>query len=329
MADRPLETLVSAWAEKRILILGDIILDEYIWGDVRRISPEAPVPVVEVRRRSLVLGGAGNVAANVAALGGSAQLGGVIGSDTAGQSLRDMVARHRIDSGGLVVDPGRVTTTKSRVIAHNQQVVRLDVEEPQPVAPAVESRLGEWLEDCMGEADACVVSDYAKGTVTGRLAHRLIGTAQRLGRPVVVDPKGNDYARYRGATVVKPNIQEAALACGRQLADENSLLEGARHLAALLDGAALVITQGGQGMFVYQESEAPVRIHSTARQVFDVTGAGDTVTSVLALGLAAGLSLVEAARLANIAAGVVVGKIGTATLTPQELRLAALHASEM
>jgi D-glycero-beta-D-manno-heptose-7-phosphate kinase len=301
-----------------VLAVGDLMLDEYVWGDVQRISPEAPVPVVDVRRRSHAPGGAANVAAGVAALEGRALLGGAVGEDPAAAAVRDAVEASGVDAGGVVVDPQRPTTTKTRVIAHAQQVVRTDFEARAPLPRGVEAELLEWVRRRLPEADAAVLSDYRKGVVTPGLAQGVIGIAHQAGKPVVVDPKGLDYAAYRGATVLTPNAHDAGQAANVHIETDDDLMKAAGRLSELCDDAALLITRGAAGMTLIA-SNGRVEVPAEARAVYDVTGAGDTVVAVLAVALGRGVPLAEAVGLANTAAGIVVGKVGTSTVTLDEL----------
>jgi D-beta-D-heptose 7-phosphate kinase/D-beta-D-heptose 1-phosphate adenosyltransferase len=303
-----------------VLVLGDVMLDEYIWGEVRRISPEAPVPVVEVKRRSSSPGGAANTAANVAALGGLPVLISVVGRDHSASMLREVLRQNGTDADGLCVDPARATTTKSRIIAHNQQVARLDVEERAPLTPAHEDALIAAVQRHLPRADACIVSDYAKGVVSPRVSREVIRLAREAGQPVVVDPKGADYSKYRGATVVKPNLGEAERSARVEITGEATLHEAAARLIDLLGGSALLVTRGSDGMSLFRPGSAPLRVPAVVRNVFDVTGAGDTVAGTLAMVLAARGPLELAVQLANRAASIVVGKVGTATVTCEELR---------
>ena len=308
-----------------VLAIGDLMLDEYVWGEVQRISPEAPVPVVNIRRRSHAPGGAANVAAGVAALGGRALVGGAVGDDAAAAAMRDALATTGVDPEGLVVDPSRPTTTKTRVIAHAQQVVRTDFEDRTPLPPAVEAELLEWIRRRLPEADAVVISDYRKGVVSPTVAQRIIESATRAGKPVVVDPKGLDYANYRGATVITPNAHDAAQAANVHMESEDDLLEAAHRLSELCGDAALLITRGAAGMTLFA-SNGRVEVPAEARAVYDVTGAGDTVVAVLAVALGRGLPLADAVGLANSAAGIVVGKVGTSTVTLEELGERLAHS---
>jgi D-glycero-beta-D-manno-heptose-7-phosphate kinase len=318
---------LAAFPGRRILVLGDVMLDEYIWGDVRRISPEAPVPVVEMKRRTYVPGGAANTAANVAALGGRAFLLGVVGKDYQADHLREVLTRSGIDHDGLIADGRRATTTKSRIVAHSQQVVRLDCEQREPLSASLEDELLRAAEVRLPQVDACIISDYAKGVVSGRVARQFIRLARQAGRPVIVDPKGADYAKYQGATVIKPNAHEAEAYTKQEISDEASLLEVSRRLRAMLEGSAVLITRGAQGMSLFQDGILPVHIPAVCRNVFDVTGAGDTVAGTLAMALAAKGTLEQATHLANQAAGIVVGKVGTATVTLEELTAEAQSSS--
>lgn len=312
--------LLADFPGRRVLIVGDVMLDEYIWGEVRRISPEAPVPVVDCMGRSYVPGGAGNTAANVASLGGEALLAGVVGDDHSATVLADILRQRDVDLGGLIVDPERPTTTKTRIVAHHQQMVRVDSERRAALPAALQEKLLGWVEKQIGRADACILSDYAKGVISDRVAEGIIAVARRAGKPVVVDPKGADGSKYRGATLVKPNLHETERLLNREIHGEKALLAAGRELADVLDGAALLITRGPEGMSLFRKGHEPVHIASVAQDVFDVTGAGDTVVSALAMALAAGLAAEQAAHLANRAAGIVVGKVGTTALTLAELQ---------
>lgn len=310
---------LAAFGQCRILIVGDVMLDEYLWGRVQRISPEAPAPVVELERRTYTPGGAANVAANIVSLGGRAILGGVVGQDEHGRMLSASLSERGVEASGIMIDGERPTTTKTRVLAQNHQVLRLDTEQNRPLAHELEGRLLDWAFSNLDAADAIVLSDYNKGVVTPLLAQRLIQQAREHGRPVIVDPKGTNYGKYRGASVVTPNLREAAQALRIESDGDCDVEEIGSQLLARLDGSALVITRGQQGMSLFEPGARICHIPAQARHVFDVTGAGDTVISTLALALAAGMELAQAARLANLAGGIVVGKVGTATATMQEL----------
>jgi D-beta-D-heptose 7-phosphate kinase/D-beta-D-heptose 1-phosphate adenosyltransferase len=314
-----LQSILRHFPGRRVLIVGDVMLDEYLWGSVQRISPEAPVPIVELHKRSDIPGGAANTAANIAGLGGQVHLAGVVGQDDAGQRLRARLAEQGIAVTGLLVDKCRPTTTKTRIIAHNQQVVRVDQEQRGNFAPALEERLLGFVEEQLPHADACVLSDYAKGVVSSNLARRFIRRATELGKPVVVDPKGTDFAKYQGATLIKPNLHEAGLFLQREVSSLEDVLEAGQRLLALLGVAGVLITRGGAGMSLFEKDTETIHIPAQAREVFDVTGAGDTVAATLTLALASGASLQQAARLSSLAAGVIVGRLGTSAIRLEDL----------
>lgn len=307
--------VLGRFGATRIAVVGDLMLDEYIWGDVHRISPEAPVPVVRVRRRTHIPGGAANAAAGIVALGGTAQLVGVVGDDEAGRTLLASLDERGIGRDGIVASNGRATTTKTRVIAQNQQVVRTDVEELEPPDSGVDAELADAVVKAADGASALVVSDYGKGAVSARVAEAAISSSDG---PVIVDPKGGDYSKYRGATVITPNVHELELATRVQITGDDTLAEAAGLLRAQLDGTAVLVTRGADGMSLFGDANR-LDIPAVAHSVYDVTGAGDTVVAVLATALGAGAELGDAARLANRAAGVVVGKVGTATVELSEL----------
>jgi D-glycero-beta-D-manno-heptose-7-phosphate kinase len=315
--------LLSRMRGQRVLVVGDVMLDEFIWGKVARISPEAPVPVVEVTDQSFHLGGAGNVARNVRALGGEAVLAGVVGKDSAGERVLEAVGAAGIESLLAVSDAGRPTTVKTRIVAHNQQVVRADRESASEVPEKVESAIVEGARRALATCQALVVSDYQKGVVTAGLLRRLLPLARRRGIPVLVDPKVRHFPLYRRVALVTPNQREAEQASGIAIRGSGPLVAAGRELLERLECGAVLITRGEQGMSLFERGRRPVHIPTSAREVFDVTGAGDSVIATLALALCAGASLPEAAALANYAAGVVVGKLGTACATPGEVLAAA------
>lgn len=314
-------SLLESMRARRVLVLGDLMLDEFLWGRVSRISPEAPVPVVEVTRRSDHLGGAGNVAANVRSLGGEPTLVGLVGDDAPGGRVREALAVAGI-AARLVVVPGRPTTLKTRIVAHHQQVVRADIEDASEATGRQALALFEAAQEALDGCGALVISDYQKGVVSAALLARVLPLARRRRVPVLVDPKPRHFRRYRNVTVVTPNLQEAEQATGLRLRDEAQLLKGGRRILAMLGCQAALVTRGEHGLSLIERGRPPLHVEAAAREVFDVTGAGDTVIATLGLALAAGASLAEAAVLANLAAGVVVGKLGTAQATPAELRAA-------
>jgi rfaE bifunctional protein kinase chain/domain len=313
------EALAGSFAGKRIVVLGDLMLDEFIWGRVRRISPEAPVPVVEVERQSRAIGGAGNVVSNLVALGAEASPLGVVGDDEAGVRLRESFVQLGVDPDGIVTDPTRPTTTKARIVAHNQQVVRADRESREPVSASVEDEIIRLFQAKIDRADAMVVSDYNKGLLTARLLSAVLRDAREKGRIVCLDPKMRSFSSYQPVTMITPNAQEAGEAAGVEIVDGKTLEEAGWKLLSSIDCSAVLITRGEEGMALFTAGAEIAHIPTVAREVYDVTGAGDTVIAALALSLASRGSFAEAAILANHAAGVVVGKLGTATVTREEL----------
>ncbi|HEX6738109.1 MAG TPA: D-glycero-beta-D-manno-heptose-7-phosphate kinase [Vicinamibacteria bacterium] len=316
---RRAEALFRSFARRRVLVVGDVMLDEFVWGRVARISPEAPVPVVEVMGQSFHLGGAANVAANVRALGGEAVVAGVIGRDVAGERVRESLARAGVEDALAVAEDDRPTTLKTRIIAHHQQVVRADRERTDEVDAALERALVTRLEPALAAAHAVVVSDYQKGVVTARLMRALLARARRRGLPLLVDPKVRHFPRYRGVDLVTPNQLEAEQATGVRIRDEADLRTAAERILRQLGCGAVLVTRGENGMSLFPRGGRPVHVPTAAREVFDVTGAGDTVIATLGLALGARARLPEAAVLANFAAGVAVGKLGTATAAPSEV----------
>jgi len=336
---RRLKRLIPRLRGKRIGVLGDLMLDRYLWGTASRLSPEAAVPVVDFAEQSECLGGAGNVAANLAALGAKVEAFSVIGNDEAGSALRARLRAAGINDRGVLTDSKRVTTVKTRIIARHQQIVRIDHEQNEPLRSETEEKLLRGLFTALKRMDALVLSDYDKGLVTDAFADRVLSAAHQLHVPVFVKPKTSRLYAYRGARAIVCNAKDASFFVTRSLADEKSVEEAGRALLAHFGCGAVVITQGDKGLSVFEEA-SPRHIYipatsfevtyarvgrpgiergATGRQVFDVTGAGDTVLSVLALAVAAGASFADAAALATTAAGVVVGKLGTATVSPKEL----------
>jgi len=315
--------LLSKFTGRRVAVIGDVMLDQFMIGRVDRISPEAPVPVVRFEREEFRLGGAANVAHNIAALGGRVTLVGLIGTDGSAADLRAALDRAGVDHGGLVTDRERPTTRKVRVVTvRNQQVARIDHEHDADAAGASESALIDQVKAAVGRAEAVVLSDYRKGVVTPRVIAAAVAAARQAGVPLLVDPKVPQSERYRGASLITPNHHEAEVMMQSSIKSEDDVRRAARGLHERT-GANVVITWGEHGMWVFDSSqgaEAGQLLPAAAREVSDVTGAGDTVIAVLALGLAAGGSLLESARLANRAAGVVVGHFGPAAPSIDELK---------
>jgi D-beta-D-heptose 7-phosphate kinase/D-beta-D-heptose 1-phosphate adenosyltransferase len=313
--------IVKQMRRQTIVVFGDVMIDEFVWGEVTRISPEAPVPVVDIRRESVHLGGAANVLANLVALGARATVVGVIGSDRAGERLRAELREAgalRADES-LVVDESRPTTIKTRIIAHNQLVVRADRERRTPVDGEMGARIIEVLKTVVREANAFVVSDYDKGAVTPHVLGEILPLVFGAGVPVLVDPKIRNFNSYRPATLVTPNHHEALRLTNTEDDTDEGMAHAARLIRDQLNCESVLITRGERGMLLVEGGGDPVYVGTAAREVYDVTGAGDTVIATLAASLAVGTTLVEAAMLANHAAGIVVAKVGTATASADEL----------
>ena len=303
----------------RILVLGDVMLDEYVWGTVNRISPEAPIPIVEVHTVTVTPGGAANVAVNLQSLGAEPILMGLVGADETAGRLRRALVEQGISDEYLLVDDGRPTTLKTRIVAHGQQMIRADRESRRPVEADLARRIEEQLSGRIADVDAVLISDYGKGFLTEAILGRAIDAAAQRQRPVTVDPKGLQYGKYRRASIVTPNEGEAARASHLEIQSEGDLLEAGRRLLAELDTEAILITRGEKGMSLFEPGERVHHLPTYAQEVYDVTGAGDTVIATLTLALAAGASYRAASELANRAAGVVVGKVGTASLSLADL----------
>jgi D-beta-D-heptose 7-phosphate kinase/D-beta-D-heptose 1-phosphate adenosyltransferase len=316
--------LIDRFKRLKTLVIGDLMLDHYVWGTVTRISPEAPVPVVQMSRESEMPGGAGNVAANMASLGAEVYVVGLLGQDAAADRMVALFQRSPIHTESTVRTPERPTIVKTRIIAHHQQVVRVDREIPGDFSPLLRNRIWEQVEAILPRVQAVVLSDYAKGVISPFLINRLIPLARKQGIPITVDPKVENFHQYQRVTCVTPNTQEAMASAGVHVLRSEKDVE-AMGLALLkkIDADSILITRGEHGMSLFEKKKAVFHIPTRAREVFDVTGAGDTVISTLTLALAAGASLRHAAELANDAAGVVVGKLGTASVTAAELLKAA------
>jgi len=314
-----LERLLDRFSKAKILVLGDIMMDRFIWGKVSRISPEAPVPVVLVEKETFLFGGAANVVNNIHSLGGQVSLCGVVGDDEMGEKLLRELRGMGVGVEGIFVEPGRQTTTKTRIIAHHQQVVRIDRETTDHLKTSTVRHLSEFLKTNMGTFDGVVLSDYGKGLLTRGLIHTALRQAKEGKKFVLVDPKPKNIFYCKGATVITPNTAEASTASGIPIADISSLRKAGTVLLKKLRCDVFVITRGEEGMAIFEARRDPLLVPTVAREVYDVTGAGDTVIGTMALALATGASFEDAVRLANYAAGVVVGKMGTATVTPDEL----------
>lgn len=309
--------IIRKFKNKNILVVGDLILDHYIWGKVTRISPEAPVPVVEVTRESFMVGGAANVAHNIMSMGGKAAVIGIAGKDRAGEVLVSMLEQEGVNCGGIF-ESGRPTTIKTRVIANNQQVVRFDREDNRYVDGRILRHIFDYIDSTYTVFDAVVISDYKKGMVSQELVRRIIKKSKQSGTFIAVDPKVGHFDFYKGVSLITPNVMEAASGTGIDIKDEATLQKAGRRLMKDLRCKAVLITRGEQGMSLFKE-DGVIHIPTVARKVYDVTGAGDTVIAAFTIARASGSSMEDAAIIANHAAGVVVGEVGTAVATPGQI----------
>ncbi len=316
------EKILDRFSKVKILVIGDIIMDRFIWGKVSRISPEAPVPVVAVEKETCLLGGAANVVNNIHTLGGNVTPCGVVGDDEIGQKLLKKLIEMGIELHGVFVEQGRQTTTKTRIIAHHQQLVRIDRETIDHLKISTTRHLIEFLKRNVEGFDGIILSDYGKGLLTKELISAVIRRARQMKKFIMVDPKPRNFFYYKGATVITPNTAEASTASGILINDLSSLRKAGKVLLRRLGCDVLVITRGEEGIAIFESHQEPFFVPTVAHEVYDVTGAGDTVIGTMALALGAGARVIEAAKLANYAAGIVVGKIGTGTVSRAELTTA-------
>ncbi len=316
--ERRIEGLVASFGRLRLLVLGDLMLDEYLWGDVDRVSPEAPVPVVHVERESLALGGAGNVVRNVVAMGAECVVCSVVGDDRAGDRVIDLLKDLGVDPGGVVRVADRPTTRKTRVQARSQQMLRVDRETDEPISSSASRRLLLAVDAVLPGVQGAILEDYGKGVLPDRVLRATMRRLNEAGIPVAVDPK-TSVSPYRGADLFKPNLREVGALTGRRIRSERDLYRAVAQMRRRLGESDIVVTRGSDGMTIFEEDAPPVDVPIARSDVFDVQGAGDTSIAALALTRLAGGSLLEAAVVANAAAGVVVGKVGTATATPEEI----------
>jgi len=314
-----MERIIKKFNKAKILVIGDLILDEFVWGSVSRISPEAPVPVVWVDRESYMPGGASNVANNVRALGGSVYIAGVVGSDQRAEKLIELLSEEGVTTEGIITDPGRPTTLKTRIIAGHQQVVRVDREKTDSMSPSILKDVISYAEKIIPEVDAVVIEDYGKGVITPYILKPIIKAAKLHKKVITVDPKEEHLSYYEGVTSLTPNNYEASTAAGIKIIDETTLRAAGKKLLKRLRSESVLITLGEKGMCLFERSGKITHIPTAAQEVFDVSGAGDTVISAFTLALACGARLLDAAKIANIAAGIVVGKVGVATVNQKEI----------
>ena len=317
---------ISKFDQTHLLVIGDLMIDEYVWGEVDRISPEAPVQVVAVKNEDYTLGGAGNVVTNLMAMGASVTVFGVVGEGGNGRLLLDQLDTIGADTRGVVQEPGRHTTKKTRIIAAHQQVLRVDRETKKEISAATSKSIIKTAEKVIPDVDVILISDYGKGLINRSMIKSLVKIAKTHNKTMIADPKGLDFTKYAGVNLLTPNKKEASLASGKEISDARTLTEVGKTLLDNSGIEKLLITCGKDGMVLFEKGRKPYKIDTRAREVYDVSGAGDTVVAVLGLALAAGLSFKKAVSLANTAAGIVVGKVGTAAVTQKEL-LEALKLS--
>ncbi len=319
-SNRELLECINKFPLSRVLVIGDMILNEYIWGDVARISPEAPVPVVEITSETRRLGGAANVLNNINSLGGSALICGVVGNDECGAYLTKKISELGISTEGIVVDKTRPTSIKTRIIARNQQVVRFDREAKKPVDPPVMRKFLKVIDFNLDNIDAIIISDYGKGVVSSGFIKAVQEVTSGSDVIISVDPKTENFKYYKEVDIITPNHHEAGTFCGFAVTDEDSLISAGEHILDKLKCGSVLITQGKDGMTLFESGKDPCHIPTVARKVFDVSGAGDTVIGTLSLGLASGMNKESAALISNFASGIVVGEVGTSTVTAKQLK---------
>jgi D-beta-D-heptose 7-phosphate kinase/D-beta-D-heptose 1-phosphate adenosyltransferase len=315
-----LKEYIDRFPKARVIVIGDIIMDKYIWGDVSRISPEAPVPVVEVKRETKMLGGAANVVHNISTLGARPILCGVIGDDLNGQEILDKIDEMGLMTDGMVMEHGRTTSIKTRVVAHSQQVVRFDREGRENISTESIQKILNFVRKDINNLDAIVVCDYGKGVISAQLMTGLRELGRNASVIIAVDPKTGNFEYYHEVDVITPNHHEAGTFCRFEIIDKETLIRAGKQMLHELNCRSVLITQGKDGMTLFENSGETTHIPTVAKKVFDVTGAGDTVIGAFSLGLASGLDLKSSAILSNFAAGIVVGEVGTSTVKAEDLR---------
>jgi len=311
---------IDNFEKSTILVIGDIMLDRFIWGNVSRISPEAPVPVVEVEHETIMLGGAANVVNNLVSLGGNVMMCGVVGDDPTGEEIISKLNELDVDTGGIAIEHDRPTSVKTRIIAHDQQVVRYDLEKKIPLKPKITKGILDFIHEKKENLSALIVSDYGKGVISRQLMDGLKSIALDCDFPVTVDPNVKNFSLYKDATVITPNHNQAGEIAGLEIINEEDLKKVGKKLLNNRKCKALLITRGKDGMTLFEQQGRVTHIQSIARKVYDVTGAGDTVIATLTLGIAGGLDLKSAAYLSNLAAGIVVGEVGTSAVKIDNLK---------
>lgn len=318
-----LKGYIDRFPDARVLVIGDIILDEYIWGDVSRISPEAPVPIVEIRKEEKRLGGAANVVNNIFSLRGQTDLCGVIGDDSRGREVLKNLSDLGLKTNGVFVDPARCTSTKTRVLGHTQQMMRIDREVKRAIDGDITPKVLGFVDQLIGSIDAIIIADYGKGVITSSLMEGIRDLTAGTNIIIGVDPKPINFEYYHGIDVITPNHHEAGAFCRFEIHDEETLVRAGMKMLDELDCRSVLITQGKDGMTLFQKGCEPSHVPTVARKVFDVSGAGDTVIATFCLGLASGMDPELAAVISNFAAGIVVGEVGTSVVTVDELKKAA------
>lgn len=319
MQRNELEKILNSFTGRSIAILGDVMLDEFCWGKVARISPEAPVPVVQVKKETWRPGGAANVASNVVAMGAKAHIFGIVGDDGSGRRLSEELQASGISTEGLIVDSGRRTSVKTRILGQNQQMLRVDRENTEPIDYERQKAILTVMLDMIDDLDGVIVSDYAKGVIVEDLFKEVVTRFRAKNKFIAVDPRQKNFPFYKKQTIITPNVKEAQEALGRLLETDEDIMKGGVDLLKKTNSDAILITRSEKGMSLFEKGKPPITIPTRAIKVFDVTGAGDTVISTFSLGLAAGCTMQEAAEISNLAAGVVVGIVGTAAATQQQV----------
>jgi D-glycero-beta-D-manno-heptose-7-phosphate kinase len=319
-SSKELTGFINRFPSSRILVIGDMILDEYIWGDVARISPEAPIPVVDVTSETKRLGGATNVLNNIHSLGGKCFICGVVGNDEYGKYLINRISELGINTNGIIVDNSRHTSIKTRVVARNQQVVRYDRETKRVIDLAIMRRLLKTIEAYLDDIDGIIISDYGKGVISSHMIKAVLDIVIGSKVIIAVDSKPDNFKYYKGVDIITPNHHEAAAFCGFTINDDDSLVRAGEYILEKLKCKSVLITQGKDGMTLFEAGAEPCHIPTVAQKVFDVSGAGDTVISTLSLGLTSGMKRESAALISNFASGIVVGEVGTSTVTARQLK---------
>lgn len=321
-----IQELLSIIKTKKIAVVGDVMIDRYIWGTVSRVSPEAPVPVVEVENESTRLGGAANVANNISSLGATAFLVGVAGNDAGGKELKNILEQQKTSSEGIITDSSRPTTVKTRVIAHNQHVVRIDSEEKKDIDAATQKNILTVLNNAINDIDGIIIEDYNKGVVVKDVIHAVIDLARKHRKVITVDPKFHNFFEYKNVTVFKPNVKETEEALGKKLRTDDEVRAVGKSLLETLNAENILLTRSEKGMSLFEKNGAVTHIPTRAREVADVSGAGDTVIATLTAMLTAGATVKEAAFLSNMAGGIVVGEVGIVPIKPEQLLAEAVSA---